>query len=215
MRKFLHILFILSASLVAQSQTSIDLSINPLVTQPPFRVSYGDTISYATEITNQDSITFSGTLFIAFKGSNSTSYDSLNLGTVQIPPAGSIQRTISIDVQPQYFKPGPEVVVVWPIFSGTAGNQVADFIFVKDNLSNIEDNSLSETNYFVWNNNLKTNTDNNLLKQVRIFNLSGQEIFNTQNKNTPIALPILNAGLYFIQIEKLNGEFSTIKWIKN
>lgn len=215
MRKFLYYLFILSFAFTTQAQTQIDLSIDPLTLQPPFRVSYGDTISYATEITNKDSNTVSGTLFIAFKGSNSVTYDSLNLGVVQIPPFGTIQRSISIDVQPQFFKPGPEVVVVWPIFSGNAGNQVADFIFVKDNLSNISNITSAQTNYFVWQNTLNSKSNISTLKQVRIFDISGQSLFNTQSENFPIELPKLNTGIYFIQIENITGEIEIVKWLNN
>jgi hypothetical protein len=214
--KRIFLLHIFSFSiLLVWGQVNLQLSLNPATSTPPFRVNYGDTLTYNLEIINNDSVAFSGNVFVGFKGSNNLTYDSISLGILQIAPNGFEQRSISIDVQPQYFKTGPEVVVVWPIFDGKNGNEVADFIYVKSLLNGVEDELNPTKDYFIYQDVLSCSQCSLAFKRVRIFDLNGRVVFNQAFPTIPFELPVSNAGLYLMQLEALDGSTSIIKWLKH
>lgn len=213
MRKLLLIYIFFIVYSFAFGQANLQLSLNPATPNPPFRVFYGDTLVYDLEISNLDSIPFSGNVFVGFKGSNNNGYDSILLGALQIAPNSFVQRSIAIDVLPQYFKTGPEVVVVWPIFDGRSGSQVADFIYVKNHLNDIDQELVMAKDYFVLRHFLSCNRCEISFKRVRIFDLTGSVLFTQELPSFPLELPLKNAGLYFIQLEAVDGITSTIRFM--
>lgn len=215
MKRILLIHIFSFSILLVWGQVNLQLSLNPATSTPPFRVNYGDTLTYDLEIINTDSVAFSGNVFVGFRGSNNVTYDSISLGVLQIAPNGFEQRSISIDVQPQYFKTGPEVVVVWPIFDGKNGNEVADFIYVKNLLNGVVDELNSTGDYFVYHNIIGCRQCSFAFKRVRIFDLNGNVVVTQEFPAIPFELPVYNAGLYLVQLEANDGSTSIIKWLKH
>lgn len=215
MNRISHLLLLLLIALLGNAQSNLQLSFNSTLGRSPFRVSYGDSLVYTIEISNVDTAEFSGNVFVAFKGSNMLDYDSISLGVLQIQAYKTVQQTIVIDVKPEYFKTGPEVVVVWPIFDNQQGNEVADFIFVKDIGSSIAEIKLNNYHYYITQNYLNCSNCDSGFKQVRIFNIAGNTIYTLSKQYFPTHLPINAAGVYFIQIDNADGTSQVLKWLRN
>lgn len=207
MKNIFHLIAIICVLHYTSVEAQVRMEFNAALNNTPFRVAFGDTLNYNVFIINDDSSTYSGNLFAGFLGSNSGGADSVFVGTFQIPPNNTITATISILVQPQAFKTGPEVVVVWPIFDGGKGEQLADFIFVSDNLLSVE-------NYTILNPTIKNNiisTDKTALKRVRILALTGQTIFESEPNHFSMQLPKLTPSLYLIEYTTSDNRTSVMK----
>ncbi|MFN8292415.1 MAG: hypothetical protein U0T72_01750 [Chitinophagales bacterium] len=212
MKKFILSTLAYSAVMLLYAQVNLQISIDPLTSQPPFRVKYGDSISYSIEVLNTDSVVFAGSTYIGFKGSNTVNYDSVSLGILQIAPGSSVQKVIQIDVKPAYFKTGPEVVVVWPIFDGKAGNEVADFILVKDVVNGMSDVEEVQHPYFISSNILQCMECISAVKRVRIFDLAGRIASTINYPAIPLGLEYVTKGMYIVQVEDEQGKYQVLKW---
>jgi hypothetical protein len=185
-------------------------------------VALGYTITINAEVTNFDSLPFNG--FINFGLHNNTqiltntgvfdkppySGDSISLGGNETVPA-----IFSITINQPYFKPGPDVVVVWPICT----RQIVDSIIIHLNIvdpSGLSDEKEIPFSYAVVNNSilLKTADAKINFKQVRIYNDLGQKLQEiTSDFITEIPLPQLPLGIYFCQLSTADGRRATIKFI--
>ena len=196
MKKLTQFIFLfICCSAIAQAQ--LRMEFNAALNNTPFRVSYGDSISYNVLIINLDSGVFSGNVSAGFTGSNSGNPGNAFLGSFQIQFGDTAFTSISIEVTPANFKVGPEVVVVWPIFNGNDGTQLADFIFVKENISSIDDFYSEQQKITIQNNTVYT--DDLQLKQVRIFDLSGRIVSDFKPEQSSFPLPPLARSLYVMQ----------------
>lgn len=188
------------------------MEFNASLNNTPFRVAYGDSITYNVLIINPDSGVFSGNVYAGFTGSNSGTAGNTFIGTFQIPFGDTVFATIPIEVTPANFKVGPEVVVVWPIFNGNDGTQLADFIFVKETVSAI-DEFYNETQKITIRNNA-VYTDDLQLKQVRIFDLSGRLISDFKPEQSSFPLPQLARSIYVIQCITKDNRNLVIKFME-
>jgi hypothetical protein len=188
------------------------MEFNAPLNNTPFRVAYGDSITYNVLIINPDSGIFSGNVYAGFTGSNSGTPANAFIGTFQIPFGDTVETSISIEVTPANFKIGPEVVVVWPIFNGNDGTQLADFIFVKENISAIDEFDKLIQKIAIVNNTVYT--DDLSLKQVRIFDLSGRIVSDFKPEQSSFPLPPLARSLYVMQCITNDNKNLVVKFME-
>ncbi len=224
LRIFLLSLALLPASLslkAAENGVGVTL-INYTLDTVNNDVALGYTITINAEVTNFDSVPFNG--FINFGLHNDQqvlsnagvfdkppySGDSISLGGHETVPA-----IFSININQPYFRPGPDVVVVWPISS----KPIADSIIIHLNIvdpSGISDEQKSAFSYAIVSNNilLKSADSKTNFKQVRIYNCLGQKISEiTSDFISNIPLSGLTDGIYFCQLLTSSGKTTTIKFV--
>lgn len=193
-------------------KAQLRMEFNTTLNNTPFRVAYGDSVTYRVFIINQDSITLAGDLYAGFTGINSGTPGNAFLGSFQIAPGDTAHTSISIEVTPAYFKVGPEVVVVWPIFDGFNGTQLADFILVRDNTSAINDFDSEIQKIVIRNGNVYI--DDLQLKQVRIFDLSGRIVSDFAPEQSSFPLPPLARSIYVLQCITTDNKNIVVKFIE-
>jgi hypothetical protein len=185
-------------------------------------VNLGYTITINAEVTNLDSTPFNG--FINFGLHNNMqvlsnsgifdkppySGDSISLGGHETVPA-----IFSVNINEPYFRPGPDVVVVWPICTPQAVDSIIIHLNIIDP-NGISDHQQIPFSYALVNNTilLKTADAKINFKQVRIFNSLGQKIQEiTSDFISNIPLPQLPQGIYFCQLVTADGRNATIKFV--
>lgn len=223
-RIFLFILLLLPAGLITTAaNTGLGVTlINYTLDTVNNDVNLGYTITINAEVTNFDSVPFNG--FINFGLHNNTqvltnsgvfdqppySGDSISLGGYETVPA-----IFSIGINQPYFRPGPDVVVVWPICT----QQIVDSIIIHLNIldpSGINDNQEIPFSYAVVNSNLLIKTADSKInfKQVRIYNALGQQLQETDaDFISDIHLPALAQGIYYCQLVTADGRKAVIRFI--
>jgi hypothetical protein len=188
--------------------------INPDAASPPLRYIYGDSLSYEVSLINTDTTLYSGILYAGFRPGDGSNEDSVALGNIQIAGSDTLPFTIKIPVKPQYFKTGPEVVVVWPIIAGSKGNDFIDFIFIDqvlggiDGLSNIAEPLVKgdRINFGVY--------GENELKQVRIMDISGAMVYESAENTNEMILPVLAKGMYFAEVSSRGNKTTILRFIR-
>lgn len=126
-----------------------------------------------------------------------------NSGALVVLPAGdSLARTIVVNVTSPRFVSGPSVVVIWPI--STSSNFPTDslvlniFVTPSSGIS-IWDGDVVKIYTSV--NDLILEPDSGIvLKQVRIFDVMGQQVLNNINPSNSMPLPPVSKGIYFAEI---------------
>ncbi len=185
-------------------------------------VSLGYTITINAEVTNFDSLPFMGV--INFGLHNNTEILS-NTGLFDKPPYSgdtvslggheTVPAIFSVTINQPYFKPGPDVVVVWPICSQLISDSIIIPINVVDP-SGISNEKEIPFSYAVVNNNIliKTTDAKINFKQVRIYNDLGQKLLEiTSDFITDIPLPQLPLGIYFCQLSTADGRNAAVKFV--
>ncbi|RXP46588.1 T9SS C-terminal target domain-containing protein [Lutibacter sp. HS1-25] len=81
----------------------------------------------------------------------------------------------------------------------------------------INDFKQLETNFYVFENVLYFKNNQNLseIKTIEIFNLMGQQIYNTSTIKKEIPIQHLQKGIYILKVENIEGYYSTLKFIIN
>jgi hypothetical protein len=162
---------------------------------------------------NEDTFAYSGLLYAGFGSGDGLVKDSVFIGNVQIGGSDTVPFTIQIPVTPQYFKSGPEVVVVWPIIGVDKGRDFIDFIFVDDVLGVNEINALSvpavEGGLLSFRDYAK-----NEPKHVRIMNSLGGLIYESVEQANELQLPVLSKGIYFVEVSSRDYKTSVLKFIR-
>ncbi len=191
------------------SSAQLLMQFNAARNATPFRVSYGDALVYEVIIINGDSSnSFSGNVYAGFLGSKSVAYDSVLIGSFSLGASDTVEAVISIDVVPEYFKEGPEVVVVWPIFNGEAGYQLADFVFIRGNLSSVSDGA-EDAHFFIANS--RFYWDGLSVEQVKIFAMNGQLVFQALQPAESFPVPDLPKGIYIVGVLTASNRLLTSK----
>lgn len=181
---------------------------------------FGDTLNVSLSIINYDSSDFNGLIDfgISINGIQNLSrnilpnplYDSL----VIIPHGDSISTLIHIIITPAYFEAGPDIFVVWPIITNNdAFSQLPHQIYVLDPTEIIPipgsgDLKIIQSNGIV---SLK-NEGQNVLKRVRLFNISGQLVYDrSYQNNMAIDIGRFGSGLYFMEVQFADNREQIIK----
>ena len=187
------------------------------------QVDLGYTLTIYAEVTNFDSIPFNGVINFGLHNNEQVlsttgifskppySGDSISLGGGETVPA-----IFSVNIDHPYFRPGPDVVVVWPISS----QHIADSILIHLNIldpNGIKDEKEIPFSYAVVNNAilLRSLDSKTNFQQVRIYNALGQQLSSTaSNFISNIPLPIMPSGIYFCELITADGRKATIRFIR-
>ena len=184
-------------------------------------VDLGYTITINARVSNFDSVPFSGVIEFGLRDDHAT---LTNSGVFNAPPyTGShitlyphevVPAVFSIHIDPQYFAPGPDVVVVWPICT----RPIADSILIPIQIENpnaIADTKEDPFSYIILNDKifLKNYAAGTNFKQVRIYNLLGQPVSETHSDYiTEVQLPVLPKGLYLAEFLAADGKRKVIRF---
>ncbi len=186
-------------------------------------VGFGYTITINAQVTNYDTLAFAGNIDFGLKNS---SYNLTTASLFNKPPYSSsfislypnetVPAVFSIDIDPQYFIPGPDVVVVWPICTGPIADSVLIEIFVetpnsiKDERNDLFAYIIMPDRIFLKNYRAATN-----IEQVRIFNLMGQQVAELNgNYISEVPVPNLPKGLYLCEFTTADKRRQVIKFLK-
>lgn len=183
-------------------------------------VDLGYTITINAQVTNFDTSTFDGVLNFGLRSNTDT---LTNAGIFGQPPysgdmihlAGgeTVPAIFSVNVNYQYFAPGPDVVVVWPICSQPIADSILiNVTVVKPDPSGINPLAGNIFSYAVLSDRILLQGQLNF-KQVRILDILGQEVYLLNSNNiAQIQLPVLPKGIYICQLLNANGQKLTFKF---
>ena len=226
MRKILHHSVTILLLLVALNQCSV-ASSGIAVTLVGFTidtvsVDLGYTLTLTAKVKNTDlQQFFSGNLDFGLHN-NADTLSTLSLfskppysgNLIFLNPGESVPAVFSIHIENPYFIPGPDVVVVWPICS----QPVADTLLVNLLIqapSGIEEKPKDDFSYIVMSDKilLHTSFDKINFKQVRIFDIMGQEISQYHSDYiTEIPVPNLPKGIYLCEMVSADKKVRVIKF---
>ena len=225
MKKLFYLLLLIlsCSSLFAQPRLSISSITGIPVTGIPNNVVYESNIYDSINVTvvNEDTSTFSDSLFILIKSDSAQLADTLVQHTfVNIASGDSITLQRSGYVfSPVYFEDGDNIVVVWPSASSIsiqADSVIFDLFFVS--LLASSNNFSNETIILFPNPATKYISINGLdkiyIKQVRIYDLTGKVIYNHSSMQKLIPIEDLKPGIYLIKIELTDGSRRVFKFQK-
>ena len=184
-------------------------------------VDLGYTITINAQIRNFDSVPFAGTIDFGLRN------DHYTLSTSSIfnkPPFSGNQISLygheivpaifSVHVVQGYFAPGPDVVVVWPICSQPIADSIVIGIYI-ENPNSIADNKEDPLSFIILNNRifLKNYTPETNFKQVRLYNLLGQQVYEMHAEYiTEVPLPVIPKGLYLCEFLAADGKRKVIRF---
>ena len=101
------------------------------------------------------------------------------------------------------------------IYKSALTNSQVSGLFTNNSL-NVEQQEVDvEKNFYVFNNTLyfKNTQDLNKLKNIEVYNLLGQKVFETSIIETQISLSTLQNGVYFLRVKNKEGQYSVLKFI--
>lgn len=223
MIRHLHILLVCilvsvacSHRVVAQS-TGIGLSLlNYTVENNQDNIDIGRTVTINALITNYDSTDFSGTLDFGLRNSqqqlsNTGLFDKppYSGNTITLSPGETVPAVFSVEIGAQYFAPGPDVVVVWPISDAPIGDSVVITLNINNPTGIAQVNEL-ELNYIVMSDRilLQQSDNENEFEQVRIYNMLGQAAYTANGSATEIPTSTLPKGIYICELR--SGDKRTV-----
>ena len=228
MKNYLHkillavvTLLLINSNLKASSGIGVSLINYTLDTSHQVYLGYNITVT--AEVHNFDATPFAGQINFGLRNNNynlSSVPDALgkpNYSGTQIFLYGNetVPAIFNIHIDPQYFAPGPDVVVVWPI----CNQPIADSIVIDITVISLNGiKSTTEDNFscIVLNNKLllkNTNAEINF-KQVRFYNLIGQQVFEfTGNFITEVPVPALPKGIYVAEFVTADQQRKTFKFL--
>ncbi len=214
-QKLHHTLFaflLLSIGCTQQVAASSGIAVTLLgyTIDSTLNVNLGYTLTISTQVTNTDSAnSFTGQLDFGLRSATQT-LTTTNIfnkppysnNTIVLAPHESVPAIFSVHITPQYFVPGPDVVVVWPIST----SPITDSVRIPLNILNpsgLQEEKKDLFTYIVTEKkillqNLSSQTN---FKQVRIYNLMGQPIsYLTSDFITEIPVPDLPRGIYICEL---------------
>ena len=128
----------------------------------------------------------------------------------------SIIRQLKVNVTGPAFIVGPSVVVIWPIaFNSYARDSLRYLFEVTDmgvGIQEIDKNTLRiatlDTKLWI------IKAPETTLNRVRIYNILGEKIIDTESSSETIALPALSAGVYVAEISYDNNQRKVFKFYR-
>lgn len=186
-------------------------------------VNLGYTITINAQLTNTDTVVFTGQLDFGLRNSTQILTNTgifkkppYSNNTIVLNPGETVPAIFSVKIDAAYFAPGPDVVVVWPI----AAKPVTDSILIVLNIvspTGIQQEPEAQFDYLVYPDkivlyNLPTDI---AIKQVRIYNVFGQ----LAGEGVPgfaheIPLGNIPKGIYLCEILMADRSRKVIKFLK-
>ncbi|MBL7779265.1 MAG: hypothetical protein JNK66_13375 [Chitinophagales bacterium] len=216
------LVILLSAySTFAQQGLALQLE-NYTVQNQQGNVNFGYTITINSTLTNTDSANwFAGTVDFGLRNSSVVLTQANIFGkptysgdSIILQPGESVPAVFSVEVSPQYFGPGPDVVVVWPICTSPVNDSVVIPLLV-NNPSAIEEQQAIKQSFYVDKNEfiLLNHSAEQVIKQVRFYHINGQQLSVISNPiNHRFSIAELPAGVLVAEIVT-NMELLRIKFI--
>jgi hypothetical protein len=185
-------------------------------------VNLGYTLTMNAEVTNQDSVPFTGRINFGLRSNN----DIITNSTVfdQPPYSGdsiylngheTVPAVFGVNINPQYFTPGPDVVVVWPICTAPNVDSIVLHIFVQDP-SGINGPAAGLFAYHIQADKIlfSNGQANTVFEQVRIFDVAGRQVIAQNGTNiTEVPIGRLLQGVYVCQLICGNGLKINFKFV--
>lgn len=217
----ISLLFILFGCWVSRATGSIGVSLITYTIEAANSATPGYTITISAQLTNFDSLPFHDTIDFGLRGNQQTLSNAGIFGKpiysgryIYLHGYESVPAIFSVTIEQQYFAPGPAVVVVWPLCPVPSVDSVVINFTVRDP-SGISSTKEDPFSYIVLNNtillkNLDAKTN---FKQVRIFNLLGEQVFSLQSSYiTEIPVPNLPKGIYLCELSAADNTKRVIKF---
>ncbi len=133
---------------------------------------------------------------------------------ITLAPNESVPAIFSVNINPQFFAPGPDVVVVWPICTSPISDSVRIPLIIRGPNGIAEGNKdrftyiVTDHKIFLQNKTTETN-----FKQVRIVNLLGQTVSSfSANFISEIPVADLPKGIYLCEITATDNTRKVIKF---
>jgi hypothetical protein len=216
MKKFLFLFFIILITGTAGAQHLRISSISGIPLFPGDTVFEASQYSVSVIVVNDDSVAFdlSDTIDILITNNDSlftTDTIATYSDTTSLFPGDSVTISNSLYVfEAPHFDDGDNIVVVWPqarISGGTYDSLSFEIYYVSLG-SGIDEQEVSglivypnpSTDYLFLGNSHKFK-----IKQVRILDLSGKEIYLDKTQNLVIPISNLKAGQYLLEVQNTGG----------
>lgn len=229
MKKIHHLILLLlctALSAPAFAQNTLRIEIIPTGSDS-FTVIKNSSLPFTLRMHNDstthyvDTVTFNYSIDSAGIGAPITYTDtngvtglSYNTVTDTIFGQDSIDVTVTINAGEPRFKSGPSVVVIWPIRSNgeITGNKLSFNINVL-NPNGVEDPADVRLRAYIWEDKLLiTRHPATQLKQLKIYDILGHEIFSKQNPADVTTLPLNAHGVYVAEIMYGNNQRNTFRF---
>lgn len=220
-----HILFIglLFIATTGFSQSSLRLSVITVSDSAP---ALGDEILVFANLQNTDTAnSFTGVVNFEIangiqnlSGNNILSAPPYNGTQITLNPKEEIPALFTVRVDEQYFKVGPDIIVIWPMTTLPPNDSIRIPINIHQALG-IEGLTQNKPHLSVNGNQLMIHsgaTANNELKQVRIFNLTGQLLLqqSSEEKNINLSIDELPRGIFICELLYGNNKRNVMKFVK-
>jgi len=136
---------------------------------------------------------------------------------ITLAPKEAIPALFTITVDKDYFKVGPDIIVIWPKAIGT----MKDSIFIPINIQQILGVGNTDAKELVWSINesqliIQSGNENTALKQVRIFSVNGALLLNQFIETNPAQINIehLPKGIYICEMMLENRVHKIVKFAR-
>ncbi len=207
-RVYFLLSFLLGLVSLNSNAQNVSLRVDSIIGIPD-TVFPGQIISYSVVLSNNGFIPYQGPLQLAMdNGQGQIAYLYFSATPVVVLPGSTYTisgSTVTIDSS--FFRPGGNVVVVWPYTSQLIQYSPRTFTtYVVTNLQGIEEPSLEETIRIYPNpasTYLQIDNTNPCIERVRIFDIKGRIVFSEhydKEKNIRFALEGLPSGLYSVEV---------------
>jgi hypothetical protein len=210
-------LVLLAIGNVARAQIGVTL-INNTQTD----VNLGDKLIIYAEVRNFGNNQFTGTLDFGLRnGQQNLTLTGLlakpnySGNTIVLNGGEVVPAVFSVNVDAQYFMPGPDGIVIWPISNQNFVDSILLAIDVIDP-NGIDDNTVEGFKMFSYNGNLhvlNANADN-AVKQVRIYDLLGRTAITVTGDETTINLSSLPQGIYIAEAILSDNRRVVVKFLR-
>lgn len=142
--------------------------------------------------------------------------------TVVLPPGAKMAALFTVQLQPAYFKVGPEIIIVWPITTSSPSTVIivdsAKAPITITASTGIVDIPYENIKAFVYNEQLiiQTIEGKTSLEKVQIFDVVGTPValYYLSDTDAIISLAALPKGLYIAEIMAARGQRKTIKFVR-
>ena len=215
---------LLLAGKIAMAQSGLALSLlNYTIQTDSVNFTYGYTITINATLTNVSQSAYSDTLDFALHN-NQFSVITANsvfkkppysAKTITLQPGESVPAVFGVKIDAQYFAPGPDVVVVWPICNQIIADSIVIDLHINDPMASAPE-VLQPASYLVLSDKIiLQNTGENNFEQVRIFSISGQLMYLQHSSFiTEIPLGYLPKGIYIAELITADKRRQVIKFFK-
>lgn len=207
----------------AQSGLALTL-LNYTIQTDSVNYTYGYTITINATLTNTSTqLVYSDSLDF---GLHNNQYSSITAGSIfkkppyssrsiTLQPGESVPAVFGVKIDAQYFAPGPDVVVVWPICTEVIADSVVINLHINDPLATADEVQQPAGYLITADKILLQNTGSNNFEQVRIFNISGQLLYLQHSSYiTEIPLGYLPKGIYLAELLTADKRRQVIKFFK-